>query len=121
MPDCSFPVGWGRLWRIGDITCTQASAWLCIEELTGRVVAVDVDIDDPLYGINGSVEGMVRCMRVLYDCARAAGGSLAGAASLTSALAKDSALTEGEAAQYWLPLVEAALESGCDRLEVSCE
>jgi hypothetical protein len=121
MPDWSFPVGWGRLWRIGDITYTQAAAWLCIEELTGRVVAVDVDIDDPLYVVNGSVEGMVRCMWVVYDWARSSGGAVAGAQSLVSALARDPVLPEGEAAQYWLPMIEAAAESGCDRLEVSCE
>jgi hypothetical protein len=121
MPEYSFPVGWGRLWRIGDITYTQAAAWLCIEELTGRVVAVDVDIDDPLHVINGSVEGMVRCMRMLYDWFRSAGGSLARAASLTSSLVHDSALPAGEAGHYWLPMVEAAVESGYDRLEVAFE
>jgi hypothetical protein len=121
MPDYSFPVGWGRLWRIGDIKYTQAAAWLCVEELSGRIVAVDVDIDDPLYVVNGSVAGMVRCMRVLYNWARSAGGSLAHAASLASALAAAPTLPEGEAAHYWLPMVEAAVESGCVRLEVAYE
>jgi hypothetical protein len=121
IPDYSFPVGWGRLWRIGDITYTQAAAWLCIEELTGRVVAVDVDIDNPLYVVNGSIEGMVRCMRVVYDWARSARGSLASAPSLASTLARDPALPEGEAAHYWLPMIESAVEAGSDRLEVVCE
>lgn len=121
MPDYSFPVGWGRLWQIGDITYTQADAWLCIEELTGRVVAVDVGIDDPLYVVNGSLAGMVRCMRLVYDWGHSSGGSLARAASLASALAHDPALAEGEAAHYWLPMVEAAAASGCDLLEVAYE
>jgi hypothetical protein len=121
MSEYSFPVGWGRLWRIGDITYTQAAAWLCIEELTGRVVAVDVDIDNPVYVVNESVAGMVRCMRLVYDWAHSAGGSLARVASLASALAHDPALLEGEAAHYWLPMVEAAAKSGCDLLEVTYE
>jgi hypothetical protein len=121
MPDYSFPVGWGRLWRIGDITYTQAAAWLCVEELTGRVVAVDVDIDDPLYPVNGSVEAMVRCMRVLIDWSRSTDGSLAQAAALRSALAAAPGLAAGEAEHFWLPLVEEAVESGCDRFGVSFE
>ncbi len=121
MPDWSFPVGWGRLWRIGDITYTQASAWLCVEELTGRVVAVDVDIDAPLYVVNGSIERLVRCTRVLYDWSQPGDGSLARVAALIAALSNDPSLPAGEAGHYWLPLVEAAVESGCDRLQVSCE
>jgi SUKH-4 immunity protein len=121
MAQCSLPVGWGGLWHIGDITYTQAHAWLCIEELSGRVLAVDVEIDDSLYVVNGSVAGMVRCMRVIDDWARSAGGSLARATSLASALADDPALPKGEAAYYWLPMIEAAAESGCDHLEVTWE
>ncbi|WP_020476062.1 SUKH-4 family immunity protein [Zavarzinella formosa] len=121
MPDWSLPAGWSRFWQIGDITYGQADAWLCIEELTGRVVAVDVDLDDPLYVVNGSVERLVRCMRVLYDWSRPGDGSLARVAALTAVLSQDPALPAGEAGQYWLPLVEEAVESGCGRLEVSCE
>ena len=121
MPDWSFPVGWGRFWQIGDITYGQADAWLCIEELTGRVVAVDVDIDDPVYLVNGSVERLVRCLRVMHDWSRPGDGSLAGISALTAALSGDPALPGGEAGHYWLPLIAEAVESGCDRLVVSCE
>jgi hypothetical protein len=121
MPDWSFPAGWGRFWQIGDITYGQADAWLCVEELTGRVVAVDVDLDDPVYVVNGSVERLVRCMRVLYDWSRSGDGSLARVSELTTALSHDPLLPAGEAGHYWLPTVEEAVESGCDRLVVSCE
>ncbi|HEV3078942.1 MAG TPA: hypothetical protein VGY66_04160, partial [Gemmataceae bacterium] len=65
--------------------------------------------------------GMVRCMRILYDWARSAGGSLASAEALNSVLANDPALPAGEAAHYWLPMVEAVVESDCDRFEVAFE
>jgi hypothetical protein len=117
----SFPVEWARLWRIGDITYTQAAAWLCIEELTGRVVAVDVDIDDALYPVNGSVEGLLRCMKLVRDWARPAGGSLARAGSFEDAIRQAPALPPGEAASFWQPLVAEAVESGCDTLVVEYE
>jgi hypothetical protein len=121
MRDYSFPVGWARLWRIGDITYTQAAAWLCIEELSGHIIAVDVDIDDPLYLVNSSVEGMMRCMRLLRDWARSTGGLLTHAASLQDAISRDPVLPAGEAKHYWLPLIAAAIDSGRDRVDVECE
>jgi hypothetical protein len=121
MQDYSFPAGWGRFWRIGDITYTQAAAWLCVEELTGRVVAIDVDIDDPVYLVNGSVEAMVRCMKAVRDWAAPAGGSLARAGRLEDAIARDPALADGEADHFWQPLVASAVDSGCDTLAVEYE
>src|SRR5262245_15280764 len=121
MPEYSLPVGWAGLWRIGDITYTQAFAWLCIEELTGRVVAVDVEINNPVYPVNNSVEGMMRCMKLLRDWARPAGGSLARAGSLEEAIARDPNFPAGEAAYFWQPLIAEALESGCDTLVVECD
>ena len=53
--DCLMPFDWGRYWRIGDIICTQAAPWLCLEEVSGRVFAIDVDIDGPVYPVNESL------------------------------------------------------------------
>jgi len=121
MPDWSFPQEWNRFWRIGNITTTQANAWLCVEELTGRVVAVDVDLDDPLYVINGSVERRVRCMRVLDDWSRSGDATIARVATLTSALSNDPELPAGEGHHFWLPRIEEAAQSGCGQFEVSWE
>jgi hypothetical protein len=121
MRDYALPAGWAGLWRIGDITYTQADAWLCLEELTGRVVAVDVDIDNPVYPVNGSVEGLLRCMKLVRDWAQPAGGSLARAGSFEEAIGRAPALPAGEAEYFWQPLVAEATESGCDTLVVEYE
>ena len=120
MRDYSLPVGWAGLWRIGDITYTQAAAWLCIEEVTGCVVAVDVN-DNCLYPVNGSVEGLMRCLKLMRDWARPAGGSLARAGGFEEAIAQAPGLPAGEAAYFWQPLVAEAMESGCDTLVVEYE
>ena len=121
MRDWSFPVGWGRLWRIGDISFTQANPWMCIEELTGRVVAVDVDIDDPVYLVNTSVERMMRCMKIVRDWVRSTGGLMTCAAILQDALARDPALPAGEAQHFWQPLFADAIDAGCDKVVVELE
>jgi len=121
MRNSSLPVAWAGLWRIGDITYTQADAWLCIEEVTGRIVAVDVGINDPVYPVNGSVEGLMRCMKLVRDWAGPAAGSLARAGSFEEAIARAPHLAAGEARDFWQPLVAEAMESGCDRLVVEYE
>jgi SUKH-4 immunity protein len=121
MRELSIPVGWARFWRIGDITYTQASAWLCIEELTGRIVGIDVDIDDPVYLVNSSVAGMMQCMKLLRDWARSTGGVLTGGESFSARLAREPGFDPADAKHFWLPLVEAAIDSGCESLEIRCE
>jgi hypothetical protein len=121
MPDCSLPVGWAGLWRIGSITYTQAAAWLCVEELSGRVVAVDVEISPPLYPVNGSVEGMMRCMKLVRDWAGSAAGSLTRAGSLDEAIARAAVPLATEMPYYWQPEITCAIESGCDTLAVAFE
>jgi hypothetical protein len=121
MKDFSFPSSWARFWQIGSITYTQAAAWLCIEELTGRIVAVDVDIDDPVYVVNDSILGMMRCMKLLRDWVRLTDGSLTQATSFTDAISRDPALSLGDAKYFRLPIVEAAIDAGCDKVAVSCE
>jgi hypothetical protein len=121
MPDYSFPADWARLWWFGDIDSTQASAWLCLEELTGRIVAVDVDREDPLFVVDTSVVALVRCMGLIHSFAQSNDGSLNRVEALVDALSNDLDLARGEAGHFWLPLIEAAIESGCGRLEVAVE
>jgi hypothetical protein len=121
MRDYSFPVGWARFWRIGDITYTQAGAWLCIEELTGHIVAIDVDIDNPVYLVNSSLAGMMQCMKLIRGWARSTGGALIGAESFSARLAREPGFDQADAKHFWVPLVEAAIDSGCEKLEIRCE
>lgn len=121
MRDSSLPVSWAGLWRIGDITYVQAAAWLCIEELSGRIVAVDVEIDNPLYVVNRSVGGLMQCMKVVRDWAGWQGGSLARAGSFEELITRTPALPEGEAGYFWQPLIAEAIDSACDTLVVEYE
>jgi hypothetical protein len=121
MRDYSFPVGWARFWRIGDITYTQASAWLCIEELTGHIVAIDIDIDNPVYLVNSSIAGMMQCIKLLRDWVRSANGVASGGESFSERLACEPGFDQRDASHFWLPLVESAIDGGCDRFEVDCE
>jgi hypothetical protein len=40
---------------------------------------------------------------------------------LEDVFSRDPALPKEEAKHYWLPLIEAAIEAECDRLDVECE
>jgi len=114
MAGVSMPVGWKRFWRFGDITYTQGGAWLCIEELTGRIVAIDVDLDDPLYTINVSVSQLMECFRQLLLWSKNSAGAISTMDGLLSVLPDDSAA-------FWSPIIQNSLESGCDEATVQCE
>ena len=121
MPEYSLPVQWAGLWRFGDITYTQAKSWLCMEEVSGRIVAIDVEIDNPLYVVNTSIDAMMRCMKLLRDWVRSTDGELAQRAQFTELISKYPDLDEGEANYFWLPLIEEAAEPGCEKVDLKYE
>jgi len=121
MPEYSFPLGWGRFWVIGDLVFTQAIAWLCLEEVTGRVVGVDVELNEPIYAVNSSVERMVRCMKLLADGCRSSRGSMTQSRSWIDTLSRDPDLPEGEAEPFWIPIIVGAIENECERMRVEIE
>ena len=120
MTDFSMPVSWARFWQIGAITYTQAKAWLCIEELTGRIVAIDVDIDDPVDVVSTSATRMMLSLKHLIDWSRATGGRLCEVVRLREALANDAELA-GDAKHFLLPFIEAAIEAEWETLEIAFE
>jgi len=117
--DWSMPHDWARSWRIGDITYTQASAWLCIEEVSGRVFAIDVEIDGPVYLINESLLNLALSM---YHWARwfsDTGGCIGSVNKLRSTFAKDTAFKPGEIDAYWGPYITNISESNADAITVT--
>ena len=114
----ALPVLWSSYWRIGTITYTQATAWLCIEEVTGRIIAIDVDIDEPVYAVNSSLPHMMGCMKHLVDWSTATEGRLSSATELEEAWAADPDL-DGDATAFWSPMIRGAQDAQWDYIAIS--
>src|SRR5688572_11686561 len=117
--DLSMPFDWARFWRIGDITYTQASAWLCIEEVTGSIYAIDVDVDDPVYLVNHSLANLVSSMLHWIQWCERTGGKVATINELVLAFTSDPTFRHGEFEAYWKLHIDSEAESGIDRFTVS--
>ena len=68
--DWKMPHAWNAFWKIGDIEFDQATAWLVIEELTGRILVVDPEVaDDPVSELSSSPIRFAHCMLLYKECA----------------------------------------------------
>src|SRR4051794_8978927 len=48
------PVEWARFWHLADQEYAQGGGWVCVEEVTGRLVVIDLDLRDPICLLNSS-------------------------------------------------------------------
>jgi hypothetical protein len=49
------PSEWKRFWHVADQEYVQGGGWICVEQVTGRLVIIDLDQSDPIYLLNSSV------------------------------------------------------------------
>ena len=63
------PHSWNAFWKIGTVDYGQPTATLCIEEVSGTIVAID-DEEGPhplVMTVNSSPMHMAECMRLIRD------------------------------------------------------
>ncbi len=117
----AMPAGWNRFWKIGDVSYGQASAWICIEELTGNIVGIDVDEDKPIYTVNSSVECLAVCLKCLIDWQRETDGQAGHLDRLWEMFASLDGFKNSEPGLYWKDILESSVEAGCERFKILFE
>ena len=113
----SMPHDWNRFWHLGEVEFIQSTAWVCIEELTGRIVMIDVEVSEPITDINSSILLLMTSLKVMLDWHRETGGRMETLKKLTGTL--ETEVQDNDAEEYWLPYLEYEEESAEDILEVS--
>ena len=114
----AFPHDWHRYWRLGDVEYIQSSAWVCIEEVSGSIVTVDVESDHPICRVNASVLLMAVSMNVIADWYGETFGDMEAVDDLLKRL--DDGVPGFDASEYWKPLIEYQRDAmASDRLEVT--
>lgn len=61
------PNEWNRFWHVGDQEYLQGGGWICIEEVSGRLVIIDLDQPDPVYLLNSSVLNFYTTLAYFLD------------------------------------------------------
>ncbi len=110
------PSVWTRFWHLADEEYTQGGGWVCVEEITGRLVVIDLDLPDPIYLLNSGVFNFYTTLAYLLVWSEKTDGSWPEMLGLRNALLKQHCIPAEELEPFWLDFINGTLDSDCERL-----
>lgn len=113
------PGEWTRFWHLADQEYLQGGGWVCIEEVTGRLVVIDLDRRDPVYLLNSSVYNFYTTLAHFLDWSEKTDGGPAATAALRDSLRLPNCIPAEELEAFWMNFVVATLDGDPMRLTVS--
>jgi hypothetical protein len=113
------PDEWTRFWHLADQEYLQGGGWICIEETTGRLVVIDLDLPDPIYLLNSSVRNFYTTLAHFLDWSEKTGGSLAATILLRDELRKQDCIPPEELKPFWMKFIDATLDGDPVNLTVT--
>ncbi|MBS0204057.1 MAG: SUKH-4 family immunity protein [Planctomycetes bacterium] len=112
------PEGWNCFWHIADQEYLQGGGWICIEEISGRMVVIDLDQTDPIYSINSSVANFVTTLAHFLDWSENSGGSPEETIILRDGLLSQNCIPPDELEGFWMNFIYSTLDSDPINLSV---
>lgn len=113
------PGEWTRFWHLADQEYLQGGGWVCIEEDTGRLVVIDLDLPEPIYLLNSSVRNFYTTLSHFLEWSGRTGGSPAETIRLRDALRRQKCVPPEEVEPFWLNIIDATLDGDPINLVVS--
>jgi SUKH-4 immunity protein len=113
------PGEWTRFWHLADQEYTQGGGWVCVEEGTGRLVVIDLDLPEPVYLLNSSVRNFYATLAHFLEWSERTGGSPAETVRFRDALRRQDCIPPDELEPFWLNFVDATLDGDPINLVVS--
>lgn len=104
------PSDWNRYWHVADQTYLQGSGWLCIEETTGKLFIIDLDIPDPIYLLNESIANFYTTLAHFLEWSERTSGSPAETVLLRDALLNQNCIPPEELEEFWMNFIYATLD-----------
>jgi hypothetical protein len=104
------PGEWARFWHLADEEYNQGGGWFCIEEVTGRLVVIDLDCREPVIRVNSNVRNFYTTLAHFLDWSERTDGSPAETAALRDALLKQGCIPAEELEPFWLNFIYANLD-----------
>ena len=111
------PRGWTRYWHLADQEYLQGGGWLCVEEGTGRLVVIDLDLSEPIYLLNSSVRSFYTTLAHFLEWSERTGGGPADTIRLRDALSRQDCVPPEELEPFWMNIIDATLDS--DRMTLT--
>ncbi len=104
------PGEWDRFWHLGDLECVQVSGWVCVEEGTGRLVVINLDLRDPICLVNSSVGNFYTTLAYFLEWSERTGGSPAETVRLRDTLRRQRCIPPDELEPFWMDFVDGTLD-----------
>ena len=104
------PGEWARFWHLADEEYLQGGGWVCIEEVTGRLVVIDLDLPDPIYLLNRSVRNFYTTLAHFLEWSERTRGSPAETIRLRDALRRQENVPSTELEAFWMNFIDATLD-----------
>ncbi len=106
----NMPTEWSCFWHLADEECLQGGGWICIEEITGRLVVIDLNCPDPVYLLNSSVRNFYTTLAYFLDWSENTDGSPAETIILRDALLRQDCIPPQELEPFWMNFIYATLD-----------
>ena len=115
----SMPSEWTCYWHLGEVEYLQGGGWFCIEEVTGRLVVIDLDSSDPIYGVNASVGNFYAILGAFLDWSEEMSGEVEAISDLRDFLSQQTSVTFEELEPFWINIIDATLDQRAGMLSVT--
>jgi hypothetical protein len=104
------PAEWTRFWHLSDQEYVQGGGWVCVEEITGRLFVIDLDLPEPIYLLNSSVRNFYTTLAHFLEWSEKTGGSPAETVRLRDALRRQGCVPPEELEPFWMNFIDATLD-----------
>jgi hypothetical protein len=104
------PGEWSRFWHLADQEYVQGGGWVCVEEGTGRLVVIDLDLREPVYLLNSSVHNFYTTLGHFLEWSEKTDGSPAETVRLRDALRRQRCIPPEELEPFWMNFIDATLD-----------
>jgi hypothetical protein len=112
------PSEWSCFWHLADEEYLQGGGWICIEEVTGRLVVFDLDCPDPIFLLNSSVRNFYTTLAHFLNWSEEVDGSPAETIILRDALLRQDCIPIEELEPFWMNFIHATLDHDPKNLAV---
>lgn len=106
----NMPDEWTRFWHLADQEYLQGGGWICIEEISGRLVVIDLDLPDPIYLLNSSICNFYTTLAHFLEWSEKTGGSPAEGVLFRDDLRRQDCIPQDELEPFWMNFVDASLD-----------
>jgi len=116
------PPDWNRFWHFADEEYVQGGGWFCLEDVTGRLYVIDLDLEpDPIYLLNSSVANFITTLAYFLDWSERTGGTPAATVLLRDELLRQNCIPPEELEPFWMNFIDATLDGDPINLTVSLD